>query len=123
MFFVLALLLLIIVPQPWDLVGAGVCAALGVLEVLYWQRRMKRQKVRTGVENLIGATGKVVVPLTPAGQVRVLGELWEARSAEAVPSGGTIRVLAVRGLELDVEGIAEDSNHADDRSRENGRQE
>ncbi len=108
MFFVLAVLLLIFAPEPWDVAGAVVCAGLGVLEVVYWQRRMGRQKVRTGVENLVGATGKAVSPLAPSGQVRVLGELWEARSAEPVPTGGTIRVLALRGLELDVEAVADD---------------
>jgi membrane-bound serine protease (ClpP class) len=108
MFFVLAVLLLILAPEPWDLAGAAACAGLGVLEVIYWQRRVRRQRVRTGVENLVGATGTAVVPLAPSGQVRVLGELWEARSAEPVPSGGAIRVLAVRGLELDVEAVAED---------------
>lgn len=121
MFFVLALLLLIVAPEPWDVVGAVVGVGLGVLEVLYWQRRMKRQRVRTGVENLIGATGKAVGPLAPSGQVRVLGELWEARSEVEVPPGGAIRVLAVRGLELDVEGIAETSNRLGDRPSPNGR--
>ncbi|HWN21238.1 MAG TPA: NfeD family protein [Gaiellaceae bacterium] len=112
MFFVLALLSLIVAPEPWDVRGAAACGALGVLEVLYWQRRMRGEKVRTGVENLIGATGKATEPLAPSGHVRVLGELWEARSAEAVPSGGTIRVLAVRGLELDVEAVAEGERRA-----------
>ena len=115
MLFVLALLVLIVAPEPWDVVGGAACFALGVLEVLYWQRRVRGEKVRTGVENLVGATGQAVEPLAPSGHVRVLGELWEARSAEPVPSGGTIRVLAVRGLELDVEGVAEDSNHAQPR--------
>src|SRR5688572_3492914 len=107
MFFVLALLLLIVAPEPWDVRGAAACAALGVLEVLFWQRRMRRQKVRTGVENLIGAVGQAAGPLTPSGHVRVLGELWEARSAEPVPAGAAVRVLAVRGLELDVEAVRE----------------
>jgi membrane-bound serine protease (ClpP class) len=123
MFFVLALLLFIVAPEPWDAVGGVVCVGLGVLEVIYWQRRMKRQRVRTGVENLVGATGKAVGPLAPSGQVRVLGELWEARSEVEVPPGGAIRVLAVRGLELDVEGIAETSNRSSgERSGSNGRQ-
>jgi membrane-bound serine protease (ClpP class) len=107
MLFVLAVLLLIFAPEPWDLVGAAACAGLGVLEVLYFQRRVRRQKVRTGVESLVGAIGHATGPLAPSGQVRVLGELWEAHAAEAVPSGAAVRVLAVRGLELDVEAVAE----------------
>ena len=103
MFLLLALLLLIFVPWPWNLVSALVSGVLGVAEVGYWQRRMRAHKVQTGVENLVGAVGKVVEPLAPVGQVRVLGELWEARSTRTVPSGTDVRVIAVNGLVLDVE--------------------
>ena len=40
----------------------------------------------------------------------------------AVPSGGTIRVLAVRGLELDVEGVAAGADRSGDLPRVNARQ-
>jgi membrane-bound serine protease (ClpP class) len=103
MFFVLALLLLLFLPSPWNLVGALVSLGLFVLEVVYWQRRMRAHKVRTGVENLVGAVGTVTEPLAPVGQIRVLGELWEARSTRTLPAGSSIRVVAVQGLRLDVE--------------------
>ena len=41
MFFVLALLLLVFLPSPWNLVGALISLGLRVLEVAYWQRRMR----------------------------------------------------------------------------------
>ena len=110
MFLTLGLLLLILAPSPWNVVGALACAVFGVIEVGYWQRRLKRQKVRTGVENLVGATGTALAELAPSGQIRVLGEIWEARAAEPVPSGGAVRVLAVRGLELDVEAVGADGS-------------
>ena len=36
--------------------------------------------------------------LAPVGQIRVLGELREARSTRTVPTGTSVRVVAVRGL-------------------------
>ena len=78
MFFVLALLLFIFLPSPWDVIGGLVSGVLGIFEVIYWQRRMRREKVQTGVENLVGATGEAIERLAPSGNVRVLGELWQA---------------------------------------------
>ena len=100
---VLALLLLLILPSPWGIVGALACGALGLLEVVYWHRRMRRDKVQTGVENLLGATGRVTERLAPSGKIRVLGELWQARSSSELPSGSSVRVVAVHGLTLEVE--------------------
>ena len=108
-FFLLALLLLIFLPWPWNLVGALVSGGLGVAEVGYWHRRMRANKVQTGVENLVGAVGKVAQPLVPVGQIRVHGELWEARSTGTVLSGTSVRVVAVNGLLLDVEPVSEDA--------------
>lgn len=107
MFFVLALLLFIVLPSPWDVIGGLAGIALGVFEVAYWQRRMRRQKVQTGVENLIGATGEVTEPLAPSGHVRVLGELWQARASSELPRGSRVRVVALHGLALEVEAIDE----------------
>ena len=37
-----------------------------------------------------------------AGSVLVQGELWKAWSAEPIPAGARVKVLAVRGLMLEV---------------------
>ena len=66
---------------------------------------MKRQKVQTGVENLVGAVGEVSERLAPSGHVRVLGELWAARSSSELPPGSRVRVVAVDGLMLEVEAV------------------
>ena len=107
MFFLLALLLLIVLPSPWNVIGGVVSGALGLVEVGYWQRRMRGEKVQTGVENLVGATGEVTERLAPSGQVRLLGELWEAHSSSELPSGTRVRVVAVHGLALEVEAVDE----------------
>ena len=105
MFLLLALLLLIVVPWPWNVVGAVAAGALGIVEVGYWQRRMRGEKVQTGVENLVGATGEATERLAPSGHVRVLGELWEANASSEVPRGSRVRVLAVNDLTLEVEAV------------------
>lgn len=112
MFVALALLLFLILPDPWNVVGGIVSLACGVVEITYWQRRMKRVKVATGVENLIGATGEVTAPLAPVGQIRVLGELWEARSSSELPERTMVQVVAIDGLTLDVEPVDASPNGA-----------
>ena len=107
MFLLLALLLFIVLPSPWNVVGGLASLALGILEVAFWQRRMRREKVQTGVEHLVGATGEVAERLAPSGHVRILGELWEARSSSELPRGARVRVVAVHGLTLEVEPIDE----------------
>ena len=103
MFLLLALLLLIFVPWPWNLVSALASGALGVAEIGYWHRRMRREQVVTGRENLIGAIGEVTESCAPRGLVRLQGELWDARSPREIGRGTSVRVVAVDGLVLDVE--------------------
>jgi membrane-bound serine protease (ClpP class) len=102
-FLLLTLLLLLLIPEPWNVAAALVTLALFGLEVLYFYRRMRGVKVVTGAENLVGAVGKSVEPLDPEGHVRVHGELWQARASAAVPAGAKIRVVALDDLTLEVE--------------------
>jgi membrane-bound serine protease (ClpP class) len=112
MFLILALLLFLVLPSPWNVVGGLASIACGVFEITYWQRRMKRQKVQTGVEHLVGATGEVTERLAPSGHIRVLGELWEAHSSTELPPGSRVRVVAVHGLKLEVEPVDEAATRA-----------
>jgi membrane protein implicated in regulation of membrane protease activity len=105
MFLLLALVLLVFLPSPWRLVGFLAGLVLFAGEVAYWQRRVRGRKVQTGVENLVGSVGEVTEPLTPLGQVRVLGELWQARAPDELPRGTAVRVLKVEGLTLAVEQV------------------
>ena len=105
MFVALALVLFLVLPDPWDVIGALASLACGIVEITYWQRRMRRVKVETGVENLIGSIGEVTDALAPVGHIRVLGELWQARASSDVPRGTSVRVVAVNELMLDVEPV------------------
>ena len=94
-------------------VEAAVVGALGVLGGLYvrWvlgPMRMKRHM--TGSESLPGTLGVAYTPLSPAGEVRVGGITWRARSVSGhVNAGESVRVKDVEGLVLIVEKAEEGS--------------
>jgi membrane-bound serine protease (ClpP class) len=104
MLFVLLLVLaLIFLPSPWDLVLIA-CAA--VLEVGLWVggvRYSRHRRAQVGVHTLVGTVGEALSPLAPTGQVKVDGEIWEARSSAEILPGEPVRVTAVDGLTLEVE--------------------
>jgi membrane-bound serine protease (ClpP class) len=65
--------------------------------------RARRNKVTTGAQGMIGQTGIARSPLSPSGQVAVLGEIWNAYSATPIPAGEPIIVRGIDGLTLKVE--------------------
>jgi membrane-bound serine protease (ClpP class) len=67
--------------------------------------RSRQWKTATGKEELIGAPGVAVAPLSAGseGMIRVHGELWRAESSRPVQEGETVRILRVEGLKLYVE--------------------
>ena len=114
MFLLIAFILFLVLPSPWNAIAGLASIVVGVFEVTYWQRRMRRGKVQTGVDQLVGATGEVTERLAPSGHIRVLGELWQARSSTELPPGSRVRVVAVHGLMLEVEAIDEEATTAGD---------
>jgi len=58
---------------------------------------------------MMGQGAVVVEPLSPVGQVRCAGELWRAVETHerVVGRGEKVRVVQVRGLELEVEPIVD----------------
>jgi membrane-bound serine protease (ClpP class) len=68
----------------------------------------RREPVRTGWEEMVGAVGQVRQPLAPTGQVFVHGALWRAEAADAagrIEPGVRVRVKSVDGLTLRVRPI------------------
>jgi membrane-bound serine protease (ClpP class) len=93
------LLAVFVVPWPWGVatvIGGGV---LDIAESLVLLRWSKRRRSPVGVEALVGRTA-VVATRT---QVRVAGELWEARSERPLVPGQRVIVRAVDGLTLVVD--------------------
>jgi membrane-bound serine protease (ClpP class) len=89
----------------WRVVAPVGGALALIAATLAWKlSQSKRQPINTGSEALIGEVGEVRDPVDPnsGGSVLVQGELWKAVSAEPIPAGARARVVAVRGLMLEV---------------------
>lgn len=99
------LLALTVVPDAWDIPVVIGFAILEATETLVTWRLSRRGAPKVGAETLIGAVGSAVTEIRPTGTVRVLGEVWQARSASAVAAGQPVRVNAREGLTLHVEPI------------------
>jgi membrane-bound serine protease (ClpP class) len=78
-------------------------AAVEVGEAFLWIRFSRRGRVKMGPETLVGETAEVVTPCRPSGQVKVQGELWQARCEEGADVGERVRIRALDGLTLVVE--------------------
>ena len=97
------LLALTVLPSPWGIVAIVVGFAIDAAETTFFVRWSKRRKATVGVETLVGRTAVVVRALTPRGQVKLDGEVWEARADYDLVPGDEVVVRAVEGLVLDVE--------------------
>ena len=64
--------------------------------------RDRRRRALLGGAELIGVSGTVLA-LGPPLQIRLRGELWQARAQQPLGIGARVRVRAVHGLTLDVE--------------------
>jgi membrane protein implicated in regulation of membrane protease activity len=101
MVLLIALILsLFVVPWPWSVLVlvAGVAGEVG--EIVWGRRLAHRWRPRTGAEAMIGREAQVVSPCRPNGQVRMNGELWNARAEADADPGDTVRVDAIDGLTL-----------------------
>jgi membrane-bound serine protease (ClpP class) len=68
--------------------------------------RAQRLKPTTGVEGLIGSEGETVSSCSPAGTVRLHGELWKAVSdSGSIAAGRKVRVIAVENLTIHVTAV------------------
>jgi membrane protein implicated in regulation of membrane protease activity len=106
MFLLVAIVLLVVLPSPWNAVGfvAGVVLFAG--EIVFWNRTVRGRRAAVGVETIVGASATVVSACRPAGQVRARGEIWRAQCADGADPGDRVIVVAQHGLELVVERAA-----------------
>lgn len=96
-------LALTVLPAPWGWVAVLGAAAIDVAETVFFLHWSKRRRAAVGVETLIGRRAVVVRALTPGGQVKLDGEVWEARSDVDLDPGREVVVRGLDGLVLDVE--------------------
>lgn len=83
------------------LVCLSLFVALFFTFLVYKVAKARRLKVVTGAEALIGAFGVAVSELKPKGEVRVLGEFWQAKTEDGLISKGErVEVVGREGMFL-----------------------
>ncbi len=82
--------------------------SLFFLVVLRLVLKARRRAPTSGREAMVGEIGEALSDLAPAGNVFVHGENWSAESPDIVRKGDRVRVVAVRGLTLQVRKDRED---------------
>jgi membrane-bound serine protease (ClpP class) len=100
------LVAIFLVPDEWTvpvIIGAAVVEVTETAITWWWSRRAAP---RVGPETLIGATARVVRPCRPMGEVRVRGEIWQARCDAGANRDDMVRVAAREGLVLVVEPVS-----------------
>ena len=103
MLIIVAFLLLLLLPTPWNIVGFLVVIPLWILELLAWNRSMKGRRKAVGAQTLLGREAVVMTACRPLGQVRIDGEIWEARCDAGAGEGDTVRIVDRDNLALIVE--------------------
>jgi membrane-bound serine protease (ClpP class) len=98
-------LALFVLPPGWGLAAVAVAAVIEVAELGFWIRFLRRYRIATGKEALIGATAEVIEACRPRGRVRFRGEIWHAECSSGAEVGDRVRVVAVHGLTLSVEPV------------------
>jgi membrane-bound serine protease (ClpP class) len=96
-------LALLVLPPGWGIALVVLAMVIEVAEVGFWIRFLRRYRVVTGKEALIGASADVIEACNPRGRVRLRGEIWRAECASRAEVGERVTVVAVRGLTLRVE--------------------
>ncbi len=106
--FILGAMILIDTEMPafeisWPVIAGAAAFSLGFsLVVLRLAWRAQRRKVETGIEQMIGAPGKVLQWSDGQGHVFVHGERWAAAGPDRLEPGSSIRVMRLDGLTLTV---------------------
>ena len=97
------LLALFVLSPAWGIAAVALAALVEVAEIVFWIRLSRRGRIRVGAETLVGARARVVMACRPSGQVRIQGELWQARCEAGADLGETVTVRSLDGLTLVVE--------------------
>ncbi len=97
------LLAVFVLPPAWGVAAVAAAAAIEVVEIAVFIRLSRRWRIQAGAETLIGARAVTASACRPHGQVRLQGELWQARCRDGVDAAEAVRVVAREGLVLVVE--------------------
>ncbi len=88
------------IPSPWSWIVVAAAGVVEIGETMFWYWYTNRRRATVGAETLLGRSAEVVLPCYPDGQVRLDGELWQARCDEGAARGGRVVVTGRDGLVL-----------------------
>jgi membrane protein implicated in regulation of membrane protease activity len=92
-----------VLPPVWGLAAVTMGIAIEVAELGFWIRFLRRYRIATGKEALIGTSAEVIETCDPKGRIRLRGEIWHAESSSRAEVGDRVMVVGVHGLTLRVE--------------------
>ncbi|HHF7347465.1 TPA: nodulation protein NfeD [Legionella feeleii] len=72
--------------------------------------KSRKQKIQHGVDILLGAEGRTLGIVDPCGQAVIRGEIWSVHASQPIPADKRVRVVATKGLQLQVEEINHDAD-------------
>jgi membrane-bound serine protease (ClpP class) len=76
-----------------------IIVALIVAVIFYVGVKAQFMRVKTGKEALIGSKGIATSDLKPNGEVRVMGEFWEATAKDGeIATGQAVEVVGLEGM-------------------------
>jgi len=116
---VIAVLLLLSVFQGTNYYGVSLqvqialaVIALAIAAIVIWMiykaARANLSKIKTGKEALVGSVGVAVTDLKPEGEIRVVGEFWQATTKEGcIKNGEKVEVVDMDGMFLVVRPVKE----------------
>ena len=78
-----------------------IIVALIVAVIFYVGVKAQFKRVKTGKEALIGAKGLATTDLKPNGEIRIMGEFWQATAKDSeIATGQAMEVLGMDGMFL-----------------------
>jgi membrane protein implicated in regulation of membrane protease activity len=92
-----------VLPPVWGLVAVTAGIVIEVAELGFWIRFLRRYRIATGKEALIGTSADVIEACDPRGRVRFRGEIWHAECRSRAEVGERVTVTGVNGLTLRIE--------------------
>jgi membrane-bound serine protease (ClpP class) len=79
-----------------------------IIWMIYNAAKARMYRIKTGKEALIGSMGVAVTDLNPKGEVRVVGEFWQATTQEQlIKKDEKVEVVGMEGMFLVVRSVKE----------------
>ena len=82
--------------------ATAIVSALLIFATISIALKVRRQRVSTGKQALVGETGTALEDFEQEGQVRIGGEIWRAKTGTPLTRGDPVKIEKVDGLLLTV---------------------